>query len=65
MLDSGDGITIVALSEIGEATERIFGFNTSERLEERHALRLAGCYPSAAGWRRITLTKDTSQDWTL
>lgn len=51
-LDVGDGIIIVAVSDIGEATARIFGFNTDERLLERQALLVAGRYPMpAARWR--------------
>jgi hypothetical protein len=52
-LDSGDGITIVSLTEVGEATARIFGFNTPDRLLERQALLLAGRYPSPAAQRLI------------
>lgn len=51
-LDSADGITIVPLTDIGEATARILGFNTGERLLERQALSEVGRYPTtAAGWR--------------
>jgi hypothetical protein len=50
---SGDGITLEAITDIGEATARIFGFNTSERLLEREALRIVGRYPTAAALRRI------------
>lgn len=39
VLDSVDGETIHASSEIGEVTARILGFNTAERLLERRALR--------------------------
>lgn len=49
-----DGITIVPISEIGSATERIFGFNTPERLKERFELRIAGHFPSDEAKRRIT-----------
>lgn len=52
-LDASDGIRIVALSEIGEATARIFGFNTEERLLERQALQIAGRYPMPEAWKRI------------
>jgi hypothetical protein len=51
-LDS-DGITIVPLTEIGEATARIFEFNDSDRLLERQALRRAGRYPTAAAQTRV------------
>ncbi len=52
-LDTSDGITIVAMSSIGEATARIFGFNSEERLLERQALQVAGRYPMPAAWGRI------------
>ena len=52
-LDMSDGITIVAMSRIGEATARIFGFNGDERLLERQALQAAGRYPMPSAWRRI------------
>ena len=48
------GVTILALTEIGEATARIFGFNTSDRLLERQALQIAGRYPTEAARRRIS-----------
>ena len=44
-LDS-DGITILSLTEIGEATARIFGFNTESRLQERRILERVGRYPT-------------------
>ena len=50
---TSDGVRIVALTEIGEATARIFGFHTSERLLERQVLGLVGRYPTAAAQRRI------------
>jgi hypothetical protein len=49
----GDGISIVPRTAIGEATSRIFGFNTSERLLEREALLQAGRYPTPAAFKRI------------
>ena len=52
-LDTSDGITIVPVSNIGEATARIFGFNSDERLLERQALQAAGRYPMPSAWRRI------------
>ena len=52
-LDTSDGITITPISAIGEATARIFGFNTEERLLERQALQIAGRYPMPAAWQRI------------
>ena len=48
-----DGISIVTLTDVGEATARIFGFNSEERLLERQALQAAGRYPMPAAWRRI------------
>ncbi len=52
-LDTTDGITIVPLTEIAEATVRIFGFNDSDRLLERQALQLADRYPADIAWQRI------------
>ena len=52
-LDRSDGITLVAVSDVGEATARIFGFNSEERLLERQALQVAGRYPMPTAWRRI------------
>ena len=52
-LDPADGFTILPLTEIGEATARIFGFNATDRLLERQALLLAGRYPSTAARRLI------------
>lgn len=49
-----DGVTIVPLTEIGEATARIFGMNAGERLLERYALREVGRYPTYAAMRRIS-----------
>jgi hypothetical protein len=48
-----DGITIVPLTDIGEATARLFTFNSSERLLERHALLAVGRYPIAVARRRM------------
>ncbi len=45
-LNSADGITIVALSNIGDVTGRILNFNNVERLLERQALREIGRYPT-------------------
>ncbi len=53
-LDRGDGITIIPASAIGEATARIFGFNTEERLLERQALQVAGRYPMPAARRLMS-----------
>ena len=49
-----DGVTIVALSDIGEVTVRILDFNNSDRLLERQLLRDVGRYPSAAAVARMT-----------
>lgn len=49
-----DGITIVPLTAVGEATLRILGVNDGERLLERDTLREVGRYPTAAAGRRIT-----------
>ncbi len=48
-----DGITIIPLTEIGEATVRIFGINAGERLLERDTLREVGRYPTHEGWRQV------------
>jgi hypothetical protein len=50
---SQDGVTIRSLSDVGEVTERILGFNQPDRLLEREALRIAGSYPSPAALRRM------------
>lgn len=49
-----DGVTIVALSGMGEVTARILDFNNSERLFERQTLQAIGRYPSAAALTRMT-----------
>lgn len=41
------GAEIFPLAEIGEATARIFGFNSPRRLKERSLLMQVGLYPSA------------------
>lgn len=51
-LDS-DGVTILPLTPVGEATARLLGFNHDERLLERQALSQAGRYPSPAAWERM------------
>ncbi|MFB8789568.1 MAG: HNH endonuclease signature motif containing protein [Potamolinea sp.] len=45
---------IQPLTDIGEVTERIFAFNSDDRLVERQALIEVGRYPSSAAQRRIT-----------
>lgn len=52
-LDESDGITIRPLTGAGVVTARIFGFNSSERLLERQALRDVGRYPTAEALRCI------------
>lgn len=52
-LNDSDGVTIEPLTDIGEATARIFGFNTFERLLEWEDLRQAGRYPTEAARRRV------------
>jgi hypothetical protein len=41
-----DGITIIPLTDIGEVTARILGFNQLDRLIERQELQGLGRYPS-------------------
>jgi hypothetical protein len=48
-----DGLTIVAISDIGEVTVRILDFNDSDRLLERQTLSEVGRYPSAAARVRM------------
>jgi hypothetical protein len=48
-----DGVTIGALTPIGEATVRILGLNQGERLLERQALRAEGRYPPEAARRLL------------
>lgn len=48
-----DGAAITPLTEIGEVTERIFRFNSVERLLERQTLRDAGRYPMPPALLRI------------
>jgi hypothetical protein len=48
-----DGHSITPLTEIGEVTERILGFNDGDRLLERQVLRAAGRYPTPAALKRI------------
>jgi hypothetical protein len=40
-----DAAHILALTNIGEVTARIFGFNARERVEERKILQQLGVYP--------------------
>lgn len=48
-----DGITIVPLTSIGEATTRIFHFNEEDRLLEREELKDGGRYPPAAAEKHL------------
>ena len=48
-----EGIFIIAVSDIGEATTRFFGFNAAERLLERQALQVTGRYALPVAWQRI------------
>jgi HNH endonuclease len=48
-----NGAVITPLTEIGEATVRIFRFNDSERLEEREGLIELKAYPSPAALKRM------------
>ena len=52
-LDAADNVTIASLTDIGEATARIFGFNDGERLLDRRALSLLGRYPGPAALKRL------------
>ena len=47
-----DGTEIVALTEIGAVTVRIFGMNHPNRLAERQVLAAEGRYPSTAASAR-------------
>ena len=44
---------IAPLSEIGEATARIFGFNEADRLLERPALQIVDRYPLPVAQERM------------
>lgn len=48
-----DGILIRPLTEVGEATARILGFNDDERLLEREELVSLGRYPSEFALSRL------------
>lgn len=50
---ASDGAMILALSEIGEVTVRLLGFNQEDRLLERQELRDLKRYPSESARRRI------------
>jgi hypothetical protein len=62
-----DGITLVALTENGEATARIFGFNEGERLFERDTLALShssgvAAYPRNRWWQTATVDQKATDD---
>jgi hypothetical protein len=48
------GARIEPLTQVGEVTARIFGFNDAERILEREALMRARRYPSRAALARMT-----------
>jgi hypothetical protein len=48
------GMIIESLTEIGEVTARILGFNTPDRVLERQILKSVGRYPPSAALTRIT-----------
>ncbi len=52
-LSEMDGVTIVPVSGIGEATARLLRLNDPDRLVERQALRAAIRYPVPAALRRL------------
>ena len=48
-----NGSIIEAVTEIGEATARILGINSQDRILEREALMKAGSYPTAEALARM------------
>jgi hypothetical protein len=52
-VEEANGVTIRPLTDIGEVTAGILGFNTGERLLERQALRDVDRYPLPEALRRI------------
>ncbi len=48
-----DGVTIIPLSDIGEATARILDFNNPDRVLERQTVHGIGRYPSTAALVRM------------
>jgi HNH endonuclease len=48
-----DGLTILPLTDVGEATIRILRLNGNDRLLEREALRAFDRYPTPAAKRRM------------
>lgn len=53
-LDEPGGMVIMPLTEIGEVTARIFGFNEPDRLLERRALQIVDRYPTPTARRRMS-----------
>ena len=53
---SADGVTLIGRTETGEATLRLLGLNSAERLLERQALAIAGRYPGQAARKRMALS---------
>ena len=51
-----DGLRIIGLTEIGEATATLLGFNHPDRLLEREALAGVGRYPSEPAHRRMAMS---------
>ena len=49
------GVTILPLSEVGDATVRLLSLNHPDRVLEREALRDVGRYPGAAARKRLAL----------
>lgn len=58
-LDEVGGMEIAPLTEIGEVTARIFGFNEPDRLLERRALQIADRYPMPAARGRVSGPSET------
>ncbi len=59
-LDEPNGMLIMPLTEIGEVTVRIFGFNDPDRLLERRALQIADRYPTLSAQRHINAPTETA-----
>lgn len=60
-LNEPGGMVIVPLTEIGEATARIFGFNEADRLLERRALQIVDRYPTPEARKRMNVLSETGQ----
>jgi len=52
-----DGVTILSLTPIGEATSRLLGLNDGTRLLERDALRQVNRYPTPAARKHLDLIR--------